>query len=299
MSMSLRCAAVRLVPVLAAAWLATGCDVTIGLDSARFVEREKKDFQVSGTPDLTLSTFDGSIEIRAWDRSEVSVEIEKRASNKQQVDQIEVKATQSGNRITLDVRYPEQGRPHFGFSGSRSARLIASVPRQANLDVRTGDGSISIERISGKVQLNTGDGSVKVTEIAGDLRAHTGDGSITLDRVDGRVDADTGDGSITLNGKLQGVRLKTGDGTVRLRADDGSRMAEDWEIHTGDGSVTLELPEPFDADLDAHTGGGSVAVETVSVKGEVSKNSVRGQLGAGGRSLRVTSGDGTIKISRS
>jgi DUF4097 and DUF4098 domain-containing protein YvlB len=288
----------RLIPVLAAAWLTAGCDITVGLDAARFVDREKKDFQVSGTPDLVLSTFDGSIEIRAWDRPEVSVEIEKRGPNKRQTDEIEVKASQSGNRITVEVRAPERTGAHIGFSQSRSARLIVSVPRETNLDARTGDGSISIERVAGKVQLNTGDGSVKVTEMAGELRAHTGDGSMSLDRVDGRVDADTGDGSITLNGKLEGVRLRSGDGSLRLRANSGSRMGDDWDIRTSDGSVTLELPDQFDADLDAHTGDGGVTIRTMSVKGDVSKNTVRGQLGNGGRSLRVNTGDGGIVISR-
>ncbi len=294
-----RSSAVPLVTLLAAAWLAAACDVTIGVDSGRFVEREKKTFQVTGTPDITLSTFDGSIEVTAWDRSEVSVEVEKRGSSKQQVDRIEVKASQSGNNVTIDVRYPDQGQAHFGFSNSRSAKLIVSVPRESNLDAHTGDGSISIERVSGKVQLNTGDGSLQATDIAGDLRAHTGDGSITLDHVTGRVDADTGDGSVRAGGKLEALRLRTGDGSVRVTADNGSRMSDDWEIHTGDGSVVLELPEPFDADLDARTGDGGVAVHTLNVKGDVSKNSVRGQLGSGGRTLRVTSGDGSIRISRS
>jgi DUF4097 and DUF4098 domain-containing protein YvlB/predicted small secreted protein len=302
MTISLRSTAARLGLVLAASWLVTGCDITVGgfgADALRYVEREKKDFQVSGTPDIVLSTFDGSIEIRAWDRAEVSIEVEKRGASKQAVDQIEVKATQTGDRITLEVRQPNEGAAHFGFSASRSARLIASVPRQANVDAHSGDGSIAIERISGKVRLDTGDGSVKGTELAGELRAHTGDGSITLDRVDGRIDADTGDGSINANGKLEGVRLRTGDGSVRVRADIGSRMADDWDIHTGDGSVTLELPEPFDASLDAHTGDGTVSVRGVTVNGGVSKNEVRGQMGTGGRNLRVTSGDGAITISRS
>lgn len=290
----------RLAPLLAAAWFAAGCDVTIGgVDVGRYVAREKKEFQVTGTPDVVLSTFDGSIEVRAWERGEVSVEVEKRASTKARAEAIETKATQSGNRITVEVRDPEEGRAHIGFSSSRSARLIVYVPRQANLDARTGDGSITIDRVSGKVLANTGDGSLKITEIAGELRAHTGDGSIVLDRVDGRIDADTGDGSIALNGKLEGVRLRTGDGSVRVRADNGSRMTDDWDIHTGDGSVALEVPEPFDADLDAHTGDGSVDLHSVAVKGDVSKSSVRGQLGTGGRSLRVRSGDGTITISRS
>ena len=300
MHTSVRSLAAPLIAVLASAGLAAGCDVSVGLQSngLRFVEREKKDFQVSGTPDIVLTTFDGAIEIRAWDRSEVSIEIEKRGANKDAVDQIEVKATQSGNRITLEVRQRGEGT-HFGFSVSRSARLVASVPRQANVDAHTGDGTIAIERVAGKLKLDTGDGSVKATEIAGELRVHTGDGSLTLERVDGRIDADTGDGSITLDGRLEGVRVRTGDGSVRVRAGTGSRMADDWDIHTGDGSVTIDVPEPFDADLDAHTGDGGVSVSSLTIKGEVSKNAVRGQIGAGGRSLRVSTGDGGITISRS
>ncbi len=292
----------RLGLVVVAGSLVAACDITvggIGVDGGRYIEREKKDFQVSGTPDIVLSTFDGAIDIRAWDRPEVSIEIEKRGSTKQAVGEIEVKASQSGDRITLEIREPNHTGPHLGFSTSRSARIIASVPRQANVDAHSGDGSVAIERVTGKVRLDTGDGSVKATEVGGELRAHTGDGSMTMDRVDGRIDADTGDGSITLNGRLEGVRLRTGDGSVRLRAESGSRMADDWDIHTGDGSVRLDLPDPFDAALDAHTGGGSVSVNDVSINGQASRNSVRGQIGSGGRSLRVTSGDGTITISRS
>jgi len=300
MRLSVRSLPAPLVLIFVSGWLAAGCDVTVGVhsDGLKYVEREKKDFQVSGTPDIVLSTFDGAIEIRAWDRSEVSIEIEKRGPNKQAVDQIEVKATQSGNRITLEVRHPDAG-PHFGFSISRSARLIASVPRQANVDAHSGDGAIEIERVTGNTKLDTGDGGVKVTETSGELRAHTGDGTITFDGVDGRIDADTGDGSITAEGRFEGVRLRTGDGGIRVRAAAGSKMADDWDIHTGDGSVTIDVPEPFDADLDARTGDGSISVSSLTVKGELSKRSVRGQIGAGGRSLRVTTGDGGITITRS
>jgi DUF4097 and DUF4098 domain-containing protein YvlB len=302
MRTSVRRSAAPLVVVLASAWLAAGCDVSVGVHSngLRYVERETRDFQVAGTPDITLSTFDGAIEIRAWDRSEVSIEIEKRGPNKEAVSQIEVKATQSGDRITLKVQRPNE-RASFGFSTSVSARVIASVPRQANVDAQSNDGAISIERVAGTATLNTRDGSVKAAETSGDLRVHTGDGSIALERVDGRVNADTIDGSITLDGRLEGVRLKTSDGSIRVRAGAGSRMADDWDIQTADGSVTIDVPEPFDADLDAHTGDGTVSVGSLTVKGAVSmsRRSVRGQLGSGGRSLRISTGDGWITISRS
>jgi DUF4097 and DUF4098 domain-containing protein YvlB len=286
--------------VLVAACLAAGCDVTVGLDSARYLEREKKDFQVSGTPDLVLNTFDGSIEIRSWDRPEVSVEIEKRGANKRAVDEIKVTSAQAGNRITIEVKPPDDRHIRIGFSMSRSARLIVSVPRETNIEARSGDGAISIDRVTGRLQLNTGDGSIKVVDTAGELRVHTGDGTVSLEGADGRLDIETGDGSVALDGKLEALRLRTGDGTVRVRAENGSKMTDDWEIRSGDGSVRLELPEPFDAELDAHSGDGRVSVSDLTVKGEVSRNAVRGQLGAGGRSLRViASGDGSIRISKS
>ena len=36
-----------------------------------FIEKESKTFTVTGTPSVNLSTFDGSITIRGWDKSEV------------------------------------------------------------------------------------------------------------------------------------------------------------------------------------------------------------------------------------
>ncbi|MGE5358607.1 MAG: DUF4097 family beta strand repeat-containing protein [Bacteroidales bacterium] len=286
--------------VLLAGWLAAGCDITVnGIGGDRFVEREKKDFQVSGTPDILLATFDGSIEVRAWDRPDVSVEIEKRGPDKEATDAMRVTATQSGNRITIEVKNQDAHRAHIGFSVGRTAKLIASVPRQANVETRSGDGTISIERVTGRVTVDTGDGTVRLADLNGEVRVHTGDGTVSLERVDGRVDAETGDGSMHLDGKLQAVHLKTGDGTVRVRVADGSRMEDDWDVRTGDGSLGLELPERFDADLDAHTDGGHISVTNHTVKGEVSKQTVRGQLGAGGRTLKLSTGDGPILISRS
>ena len=169
---------------LLSGWLVAGCDVTVGVnsDALRHVERDTKTYKVAGTPDVSLATFDGPIEVRAWDRAEVSIEIEKRGSSKKAVDQIQVKESQSGNRITVEVTHPDRRRVHFGFGSAPSARLIVSVPRQANIDAHSGDGTITLERVTGKMKLDTGDGTVRVTEVAGELRAHSGDGTITLDR---------------------------------------------------------------------------------------------------------------------
>jgi hypothetical protein len=100
---------------------------------------------------------------------------------------------------------------------------------------------------------------------------------------------------------MSSVRARSGDGSVTIRAENGSTSSADWDISTGDGSVTLELPDGFSAELDAHTGDGGINMRDITVSrvsGEIRRNSVRGQLGSGGRLVRVRTGDGAITLKR-
>jgi DUF4097 and DUF4098 domain-containing protein YvlB len=173
------------------------------------------------------------------------------------------------------------------------------MPASSDLHARSGDGSVNVEGITGRIDVFTGDGSIHGSRLAGELKLATGDGSIRLSEASGKVDAQTGDGSVDVEGALTGVIVHTGDGTVRLVAIAGSDPTDDWSISTGDGSVTLDVPDAFNADLDARTGDGRIAVEDLAVAGvtgKMSKNNLRGQLGSGGRSVRIRTGDGSITL---
>ena len=263
---------------------APGCVDIIGADVDKYVERDEKHFTVSGRPDVVLTTFDGSIEVRPWDKADVQVVIEKRGRDHDDVATIEVKAEQRGNHIEIAVTEPKHDRHGFTFHFNRSARLIVSVPESSDVAAKSGDGSIDIERVAGHVQLRSGDGSIRGRMLGGDVEANTGDGSIKLD------------------GKLTSVRVHTGDGSVTIHADAGSSPGADWDITTGDGSVTLEVPDGFDAELDAHTGDGGIHMRDVTISnvtGTIGKNTVRGRLGDGGKAVRVRTGDGSITLKRS
>jgi DUF4097 and DUF4098 domain-containing protein YvlB len=287
-----------------AALLATsGCIEIAGADLGKYVEREEKHFVVEGKPDISLSTFNGSIEIRPWDKPEVNIVIEKRGYDKQAIDRIEVNAEASGNRVDIRVTAPKTGGG-FGFhmGDSRSAKLIVSVPASADLKASSGDGSIDIEHVAGKLELRSGDGSIHGTGLDGAVTAHTGDGSIKLDGVTGSLNVDTGDGSITVAGALTEVRARSGDGRVTIRAGSGSAAKSDWDINTGDGSVTLTLPDGFGGELDARSGDGNVHMNDVTlsnVTGEIGRRSVTGTLGSGGAKVRIRTGDGSITLKRS
>jgi DUF4097 and DUF4098 domain-containing protein YvlB len=281
-----------------------GC--VVGVDSQAQIVREEKRFPVDGVPDLRLTTFDGAIEVRGTDSSQVLVEIEKRGPTREAVDELRVESTQEGRRIDVEVKRPSREGMVFGIHVSTSAKLIVSVPKRSTVLARTGDGAIRIEGVEGRLELRTGDGSIHVSDVKGELALNTGDGSINVDHAEGRLTLETGDGGVNVEGNLAVVRMHTGDGSIVYRADPATRMEDDWDISTGDGSVSIYLPAGFNADLDAHTGDGRIRNE-LGIAGEHDlerdrhsderdRRTLRGKIGEGGKRLRVQTGDGGITL---
>ena len=281
-----------------------GCVV---VDSQGHIVREEKRFTVSGTPELRLTTFDGSIEIRSGEAKSIVVEIEKRGPTKEAIEQLTVDSKQDGDRIEVAVKRPQHEVEFFGFGRmSSTARLIVTMPRDGHVIAKSGDGSIRIEHVRGRLELRTGDGSIRATDVGGDMVLATGDGSVTIDNADGDLDVDTGDGSVSVAGKLGVVKLHTGDGSITFRAEPGTSMKGDWSMTTGDGGVSVYLPPDFGAELDAHTGDGAIRNELQMATGssgdgddERARRTLKGRLGAGGRTLRIRTGDGSVRLKAS
>lgn len=279
--------------------MCSGCIDIVATGTSRYVERVERSFAVTGRPDVAVSTFDGSIEVHSWDRPDVRVVIEKLASDKGAAERIEVRAEQTGNRIVLDVLTPTGEHFPLDWTSSRGARLIVSMPEAADLRAKSGDGSVRVDRLVGRIHLESGDGSIRARDLSGDLTFHTGDGSVHLDNVSGQLDVSTGDGTIVIAGRLSRLKARTGEGSVRIQAAEGSGRAGDWDIVTGEGAVTLEVAEDFGADLDARTGDGRVRVRGVDVGDEETsreRRELHTRIGDGGRQVRVRTGDGSITV---
>ena len=144
----------------------------------------------------------------------------------------------------------------------------------------------------------TGDGSVSVRDVEGRIRVRTGDGSIHLEHVKGDVSATSGDGSIDVDGSIGQLTARSGDGRLHVRAS-GAGAVVDWRLATGDGSVLLEVPDGFGAELDAATGDGRVRVQDVPFSGPSGRSDrgvARGRIGNGGGPVNIRSGDGSITV---
>lgn len=237
-----------------------------------------KTYTIAGKPDLRIDTSDANIHVSTWDQNTIEAKI---TTTKYRIggDGIQIDEHQSGDMVEIRMRYPHH---HFGIIINTDLHkdvIDIHMPREGRVDLHTGDGKIDLGNFKGEMQL------------------HTGDGSQEIDSVDGKLHASTGDGNIRANGRFDELYLKAGDGRVEARAAAGSALATGWRLETGDGSVELELPENFAADVDLHTGDGHIDLDMpVTTDGKIRENDVHGKLNGGGNLLQIHTGDGSIRL---
>lgn len=254
----------------------------------------EKTFPVIGRPDLRIISDDGRVQVGIWDRPAIGLRVTTRGW-KIGTGGVRITASHEGNRATLEVREP---RFRFDFGVSiRSILVEVWLPRSADLDVVTGDGSVHVPGLQGRINVRTGDGHIVVEDAKGAITLKTGDGRINGSRLDGTLTARTGDGPVLVDGRFDALTLATGDGRITAEATSGSRIGEGWTIGTGDGALTLLVPPDLKADVSAHTGDGGITVDLpMMLRGRVTHHDVRGALNGGGPPLTLRTGDGSIRL---
>ena len=287
--------------------MAAGAAPALGEDFA-------KAYTVAGRAVVRVDSNDGSVRIATGDNKQVEFRVEYQGYvlNKD----LHIDSRQDGDRVELVARVT--GHWSFMWNGrNRSVHIEVRMPKDADLEVQTGDGSVEASPVNGKIAIHSGDGSVKANNLVGDVDLHTNDGSISVEGLkgdiklrtgdgsiearglDGTVEADSGDGHIKLEGRFDGLNIKTGDGGVEARAVNGSRVNSGWSVRTGDGSVDLSIPGDLQANIDASTGDGHISMGMpVTVEGTFSTSQIHGKMNGGGQALVIHTGDGSIRLNK-
>ena len=233
---------------------------------AKFTSQETRTFNVTGSPRVTITTFDGQVKIHGWDKSEVSYTATKHAHDEDSLKQISIQAQQQGQTITVNAVNETDA--------NGSVHLDVYVPRQSTVHVSSGDGPLNLDGVNGQITLRSGDGPIEVANGGGQLVVNTGDGVIRVIKFDGQVEAHTGDGAIDLNGNFNAVAARTGDGTISLTVPAGS-------------SFTIETNSPEEISNE-----GFIVAEDITP----SPRFKRWRIGNGGKVFVLKTGDGKILL---
>jgi len=270
--------------------------LALGLAGATQADEVAKTFTVTGHAKVRVETDDGAVRVSTGDIKQVEIRV---VYSGYKLDRdLRVSTEQSGDSVEVTAKTSGGGFWNWGVRHT-SLRVEVHMPKDADLYVHTGDGSVEADSINGNVDLSTGDGSITVQGVRGTMRFHTGDGHVEARGLDGQVDASSGDGHISVEGRFDSLKIKTGDGSVTARANAGSKMASSWSIYTGDGSVEMEIPGDLQANIDASTHDGHISVGLpVMVEGTFSSSKFQGKLNGGGQALTIRTGDGSIRLNK-
>jgi DUF4097 and DUF4098 domain-containing protein YvlB len=77
----------------------------------------------------------------------------------------------------------------------------------------------------------------------------------------------------------------------------------DWpgtlKLETVNGSISVELPNETNADVEFDSVNGHLRTEfPLTTQGSVDRHSIKGEIGSGGRELRVETVNGSVEIKR-
>ena len=200
---------------------------------------------IRDSPNVHVDVDDSSVHVVASDASQVEFRVIYEGFTMGVGGDLHVDSQQSGNQVTLTAHT----KPHviIGFS-TRRLRTEVHMPKNADLQIDSSDGSIDVTSVNGNITVHTNDGAVKATQLAGkidlvtndgsvtvdalkgEIRLHSGDGAISGGSLDGKCEASTKDGQIHLAGRFDALRLRSSDGAVSASAASGSRMSTDWEL---------------------------------------------------------------------
>lgn len=295
----------------------------------------KRSFNVSPGGTARVQTELGSIEVTTHDANTVEAQVIRRVPYDDPndvnriLDNFEVSFDQKGDEVSVTAR--RQNKSWMFHDAKLKVRIVLTVPRKFDVELRTSGGNISVSDLEGEVDTRTSGGNLKlgrifgpvtaktsggnidlaesrgdadvdtsggnitIGDVQGDLEAHTSGGNIDIQSVTGSLGAKTSGGNISIDDARGNVTAITsgGDVTARLRA----QPTAESRLHTSGGSITVYLAKNIAVDLNARASGGSVRTDIpMLVEGKIDRSSVTGKINGGGPNLILSSSGGAVEI---
>ena len=219
---------------------------------------------------VEIKGVNGDVEAGPAAGDKVEVTAVKRARRSDPAS-VQVKVVEHAGGVTICAVYPTPSgkTPNECRPGEGGHMSVNDNDVNVNFTVRVPAGVRFVGR--------TVNGEIKADDLTGDVEARTVNGGVRLSTA-GQADAETVNGSITAS-----VGQASGDDALTFK--------------TVNGSIAVELPAAASAELRAATVNGDIHTD-FPLHGEtrISRRSLSGTLGSGGRRLTLDTVNGSIRI---
>jgi len=237
------------------------CDHKNG-NGNRISHCEMREQTVASGGTLTIDgRANGGITVKGWARNEILIRAQVRTAAAS-----EAEAKLLASQVFLQTaagRIAATG-PAASDQSSWSVSYEVFVPQQSDLSLATHNGGIGISDVHGQIEFQAVNGGIHLARLAGNVKGETKNGGVHIELAGNRW-----------NGQGLDVRSVNGGVHVSVPSNYSARL----EAGTTNGSVQSKIPE-------------------LAMPNERRPKQIGAYLGGGGATLRVTTTNGGVHISR-
>lgn len=270
-----RASAIRARHILTAVTLVALCAAPVLQAQNRDRDQQSNDaFSWSGVVPsgnrIMIRNINGGVEVGRSTSGRVEVTAKKKW-RRGDPDHVRIEQRNVGEDVVVCALWGENARcdERGSLSGDKnrnnrnndvSVQFLVKVPDGVRVDISTVNGALDVNNVTADIRAVTVNGAVNARSAGGTIRAETVNGSIHV-------------------------------------AMGSLRSANDLEYETVNGSITIELPANFGAQVELGTVNGRVTTDfPITISGTVSPKRLRGTVGDGSTRLRASTINGSITL---
>jgi hypothetical protein len=236
-------------------------------------ETVTKSYAANAETILTVSNFNGFVNISGWSGATINVTAVKRSS----VGQADLANINISVLSTLANHFDIKTKYTGSSTTQPAVDLTIKVPYNVTVSaVTTSNGAIDISGTKGDAVLSTSNGAILVSQVNGFVSASTSNAAVELKGITGVTSIHTSNAAIS----------------AEVRAIRG-----DISIDTSNAAVTVYLDPSLNATVDASTSNAKVTVQGITLSISLLQDThVTGTLGSGAHRIDIRTSNANVYL---
>ena len=277
-----------------------GCDIEeIIASSGGNIEANREItaiYDIANLANLTVESSNGYVSVTSAETTSVTVtaRLRSRADSlekaQERVNTLVVDMIQTGDNVLLRYRSSDQPDDARKYS---TVSFEVTVPMQADVEVDTSNGAITLSGIEGQFTLDTSNGAIELNDLVGVVRADTSNGRIDVNGFNGLLDLETSNGAIDIENVAATVDARTSNGRIDFS---GVLVGDSHQLRTSNGVIEVKVPLDAAITFEASTNIGSIST-TLPLVGDTDGRTWNADLNPPAtQTLELRTSNGNIRI---